>query len=250
MTGYGALTDYWSSHGFVVIAPTHLDSHTLNLAPEDPRTPTIWRSRIADLRSTIDQMPTILAAVPGLAERTDPNKLAIAGHSWGATSASALLGATVLDASGRPESPVRPDPRIRAAVLLCLAGTGGENLTPFAAEHYASMSPGFETMVTPALLVRGDHDQSMLSTRGPDWWADGYHLSPGPKSLLTLFGAEHSLGGITSYGVAETTDENLERVAVLQRLTTAYLETALGVDADAWNAAHTGVREFGTLESK
>lgn len=29
--------------------------------------------------------------------------------------------------------------------------------------------------------------------------ADPYHLSPGSTSLLTLFGAEHSLGGITGY---------------------------------------------------
>ena len=41
-----------------------------------------------------------------------------------------------------------------------------------------------------------------------DWHADPYFLSPGPKSLLTLFGAEHGLSGISGYDVAETTDEN------------------------------------------
>lgn len=254
MTGYGPLIDDWSSHGFVVIAPTHLDSHTLNLAPEDPRTPDIWRSRIADLHRAIDQLPAVLAAVPGLAERTDLNQLAIAGHSWGATSASALLGATVLNANGIPEARPAPESRIRAAVLLCLAGTGAESLTPFAAEHFAFMSPGFDAMTTPALNVAGDHDQSMLSTRGPDWWSDGYRLSPSPKSLLTLFGAEHSLGGITGYGAAESTDESPERVALIQRLSTAYLQSALGIDTNAWAAATNSLAEaaepLGRIESK
>ena len=40
--------------------------------------------------------------------------------------------------------------------------------------------------VEDALIVAGDHDQSMLSVRGPDWFTDGYRLSPGPADLLTL----------------------------------------------------------------
>ena len=50
--------------------------------------------------------------------------------------------------------------------------------------------------------------------------------SPGPKSLLTLFGAEHSgLGGVAGYDAAETTDEDPERVAAVARLAWAYLRT-------------------------
>lgn len=36
-------------------------------------------------------------------------------------------------------------------------------------------------------------------------------VRPGCKSLLTLFGAEHSLGRIYGYGAAATTDENPAR---------------------------------------
>ncbi|SEG97771.1 hypothetical protein SAMN05444920_11154 [Nonomuraea solani] len=43
-------------------------------------------------------------------------------------------------------------------------------------------------MATPALVVAGDRDQSVLTARGPDWSADPYLLSPGSKSLLTLYG--------------------------------------------------------------
>ncbi len=41
-----------------------------------------------------------------------------------------------------------------------------------------------------------------------DWHADPYFLSPGPKCLLSLFGAEHGLGGVSGYDAAETTDED------------------------------------------
>jgi hypothetical protein len=55
-----------------------------------------------------------------------------------------------------------------------------------------------------------------LTVRGPEWMSDPYFLSPGAESLLTLFGAEHSLGGIPGYEVTETTDENPEHVALIQ----------------------------------
>lgn len=76
-------------------------------------------------------------------------------------------------------------------------------------------------------------DELPLSVRGPDWTTDPYFLSPGAKSLLTLFGAEHSLGGIGGYAISETTDENPERVALVQRLTWAYLRDALGIESDS-----------------
>jgi predicted alpha/beta-hydrolase family hydrolase len=104
------------------------------------------------------------------------------------------------------------------------------------------MNPSFATMRTPTLVVAGDRDANpLLTTRGPDWSVDPYALSPGPKSLLTLFGAEHSLGGISGYTVTETTDENPERVALIQQLTSAYLRG----EADRADAG-----ALGRLESK
>ncbi|HUN33500.1 MAG TPA: chlorophyllase [Trebonia sp.] len=235
MDDYQPLVDYWTRRGFAVLQPTHLDSITLGLAPEDPRTPDIWRFRVDDLRRVIDHLDVLQAAIPGLAGRLARDGVVIAGHSWGATTASALLGARVVGSDGQPGEDMS-DPRVRAGVLLALAGHGGEDLTPFAAEHFPFMSPDFTRMTRPALLVAGDQDQSLLSTRGPDWWADGYVQSPGAKSLLTLFGAEHSLGGITGYTVTATTDESPERVALLARVTTAYLRDVLGRDDADWTA--------------
>jgi hypothetical protein len=79
-------------------------------------------------------------------------------------------------------------------------------------------------------------------------------LSPGSKSLLTLFEAEHGLGGIAGYGIKETTDENPERVALIQRLTWAYLRSALNIEDSSWQAARRALMEssnpLGRIESR
>lgn len=250
LDGYAPLADFWAEHGFVVVQPTHLDSRTLGVTPDDPRYPTIWRTRVEDLVRILDQLDLVEAAVPGLGGRIDRDRVAVAGHSWGGQTASMLLGARVLDAAGVPGDDLT-DARVRAGVLLATPGTGGRDLTPFAAENLPFMSPSFAGMTTQALVVAGDSDQSALSTRGPDWFTDPYVLSPGSKSLLTLFGAEHSLGGIPGYSVAETTDESPERVALVQRLTTAYLRTALYPEDPSWSVASTDVPEaLGRIEHR
>ncbi|SDM70246.1 Alpha/beta hydrolase family protein [Streptomyces sp. cf386] len=252
MNGYAPLADFWAAQGFVVVQPTHLDSRTLGIPADDPRTPRIWRFRIEDLKRALDGLDVLEAAVPGLDGRVDRSRIAVAGHSWGAQTASALLGARVLDSDGVAGEDMS-DPRVGAGVLLAMAGLG-DALTPFASEHFPFMRPSFDHMTTPALIVAGDNDQSHLTARGPDWFTDPYTHSPGAKSLLTLFGAEHSLGGIPGYEVAETTDESPARVALIQHLTSAFLRSALFPEDTAWKAAATALEEdpaaLGELHSK
>ena len=56
------------------------------------------------------------------------------------------------------------------------------------------------------------------------------------------------------YSVTETTDENPERVALVQQITTAYLRSALGLGDDGWSQARTDLQgdphASGRLESK
>jgi pimeloyl-ACP methyl ester carboxylesterase len=252
MNDYAPLAGFWAAHGFVVLQPTHLDSRTLGLPAEDPRTPRIWRLRTEDLKRVLEGLDILQASVPGLSGRLDRSRIAVAGHSWGAQTASTLLGARVLDSDGVPGEDMS-DPRVAAGVLLALPGLG-DDLTPFAAENFPFMKPSFDNMATPALIVAGDNDQSPLSTRGPDWFTDSYTYSPGSKSLLTLFGAEHSLGGINGYEAAATTDESPARVALVQQLTSAFLRSALYPEDTSWKAAATALDEdpnpLGKLQSK
>jgi predicted dienelactone hydrolase len=255
LNGYAPLVNYWAAHGFVVIQPTHLSSTTLKLDPDHPEAPLYWRSRAVDMTRVLDQLDVIEAAVPQLLGRLDRGKVAVAGHSMGGHTASLLLGARLTD----PDNGTVVDlaePRIKAGVLLAAPGRGGDAVTGFVAENYPFFSTtDFSRMATPALVVAGDKDTSThLTVRGAEWHTDPYFLSPGPKSLLTLFDAEHGLGGISGYDVAETTDENPERVAAVQRLTWAYLRTQFYPGDSVWQAASgeltTGPAPLGRVESK
>lgn len=240
LDGYAPVTAFWASRGFVVVQPTHLDSRRNSISLDDPRFPTIWTERIADLGHILDQLDTIEAAVPGLSGRIDRSRIAATGHSWGGQTAQSLLGARIFDKDGRVGEDMS-DSRVSAGILFSATGVGGEDLHPFAQENFPFMYPSFQELTTPTLVVAGDHDQSKMSSRGPDWFTDAYTLSPGATDLLTFYGAEHDLGGIPGYEVAETTDENPERVAVLQRLSTAYLRTALHVDEKSWATARAAL---------
>jgi hypothetical protein len=73
--------------------------------------------------------------------------------------------------------------------------------------------------------------------RGPEWWREAYDLSPGKKSLFTVHGGEHSLGGTANYEARETTDESPVRVAAVQQLSTAYLRSTLYPRDTTWDEA-------------
>lgn len=240
LDGYAPLTAFWASRGFVVIQPTHLDSRRNGFGFDHPVFPTIWTERITDLTRILDQLDTIEAAVPGLAGRLDRSRVAATGHSWGAQTAQSLLGARIFDEAGQVGEDMS-DSRVTAGILFAATGVGGEDLHPFAQANFPFMRPSFQELTTPTLVVAGDRDQSKMSSRGPDWFTDAYTYSPGATDLLTFYGAEHALGGIVGYEVAETTDENPERVAVIQRMSTAYLRTALHVDESSWRAARAAL---------
>jgi hypothetical protein len=61
------------------------------------------------------------------------------------------------------------------------------------------------------------------------------------------------LGGITGYDSVETTDENPERVAAIQRLSWAYFHGTLVPNSSAWtraSGAFAALAHLGVLESK
>ncbi|WP_144107507.1 alpha/beta hydrolase family protein [Paraburkholderia sp. BCC1886] len=265
MDAYAPLVNFWAARGFVVIQPTFLDSRSLSADPkashaeaikaylDDPRKLEIWRYRVQDVKRVLDQLDVIEDSIPWLEGRLDRDRIAAVGHSFGAQTTAMLLGARVPGPDGDAGED-RSDSRIKAGVLLCAGGRGGDALSPLATEHFPYLNQDYSRMNTRTLVVAGDHDDSPLTVLGPEWFTDAYTLSPGADSLVTVCGGEHMLGGISGYQVTETTDENPERVAVVQRLTDAYLRSAFYPEDDAWTIASStlegGPNPLARVESK
>jgi dienelactone hydrolase len=251
--GYAPLADFFAAHGFVVIQPTHLDSTMLGLRDEnDPEASLHWRSRVQDMTYILDHLNEIQATVPGLRGRLDRSRIAVVGHSMGGTTATMLLGQGVTDPVDGPLD--LADDRIKAGVAMAPAGNGAD-LTPAAkAQSPAMRTLTFGTMTKPALIVYGDNDFNPAFSARRDWRSDAYFQSPGPKSLLTLFGAQHSLGGVAGYDAKETTDENPQRVALLRAMSWAYLRSQLYPGDPAWARAVAALNRtaqpLGKVESK
>ncbi len=256
LRGYGPLVDFWAAHGFVVIQPTHLDSPALGLREVDhPEAPLFWRTRATDMHHILDHLDEIEAAVPGLAGRLDRDRIAIAGHSLGGNTASLLLGMRTVDPADNSETDMHDD-RIKAGVVLAAPGVGDDgHLASFAAENYPVFKHlDFSTMTTPALVIAGDRDLNFNFSNRLGYRADAYRCSPGPKTMLTVFEAEHMLGGISGYDASETTDENPERVSAIRALAWAYLRSQLYPEDKAWADALTALEAspnpIGRVEAK
>ena len=252
LEGYAPLYEFWAAHGFAVLQPTHLSSAFLGLkAPEGQEL--FWQERAVDMVRILDNLDSIEEVVPGLKGHLDRTRVAVAGHSAGAWTASMLLGASNTDPRDG-STWYKPETRIKVGVVLAGIGNGGTNLSDFGKKLVPFYGADFSKMGTPALVVYGDEDISPhLTNRGSDWHADPYTLAPGPKDLLTLNGAKHGLGGISGWDAGETLDESPERLAVVQRMTWAYLRSQLYEGDRAWAEACKALEELegqGKVESK
>jgi dienelactone hydrolase len=251
--GYAPLVEFYATHGFVVIQVTHQDSKTLALDPSGSEGALFWRSRAQDMHFILDHLDEIEVKVPGLKGRVDKARIGAVGHSLGAHTVAMLLGQRMTDLQTK-EAVDLTEPRIKAAVLLGTPGYGKDGAS-WVREHYPELLQNdFSTMKAPALIVVGDKDFHEFFSERKDWRADAYYLSPAPKTLLTLLGAGHSYGGISGWDAKETSDENPQRVADIQRLTWAYLRSALYPEDQAWNVVvkdmATDTHPVGAIQAK
>jgi len=194
------LATFWASHGYVVIQPTFGDSISLMTAQEkskvrslielvnSPRVMEHWDDRPRDVKHVLDSLHVVQRDIDGLAGKIDAQRIAVAGHSFGAHTTMLLAGLT-LRAPGVDRTITFRDDRIQVSVMISPQGTG-KSITP---ESYT-------TMQGPILMITGDHDGSPIrgqENHAGEWRKQAFdHAPPGDKYLLWIDGAYHGFGGI------------------------------------------------------
>ncbi|BDH85018.1 alpha/beta hydrolase family protein [Lactococcus lactis] len=251
--GYAPLVDFLASQGFVVIQPTHLDSNTLAIDPKTTEVP-FWKSRVDDMSTILDNLEVIEELVPQISNKLDKDKVAVIGHSMGGLTAGMLLGEQLRLGDGKLVD--LQDNRVKVGVLLSAPGNGKEDLTPQALKLLPFyQEPIFQCIKKPMLVMYGTSDNnSPWTKRSADWHADPYLLSPSPKTLVTLKGVGHALGGISGYDSIEAKlDESVEISSIVERLISSYLFDALYNSSLSWGEnieKFSEMTEYGKIEMK
>jgi dienelactone hydrolase len=178
---YARLLDAWAHAGFVVAAPIFPLGNAN--APGGPNESDLV-NQPGDMSFVITQM---LRRFPA---RIDPHAIAVTGQSDGGDTALAVAD----DVHFR-------DPRVGAAIILSgakIPGVGGFDF------------PGPRP---PLLATQGTED----TINPPSFTHAFYDAAPGPKYLLTLFGASH---------LGPYTDEQ-PQLGIVERVTIAFLDRYL-----------------------
>lgn len=254
--GYGPLVSFLAGQGFAVIQPTHANSKVGGLPHDQPGAPLFWRMRVNEMKHIIDQLDEIERSTPLLTSRLDHDRIAAVGHSMGGQTVGMLLGARLTDPKNTADTDVNViEPRIKTGVMLAPPGRGGDNLSDFARENFSELNPDYSHLTTPSIVIVGDEDVNpFMTVRGAEWYRAAYEDGPGASHLLSLVGGQHGLGGVAGYDAKETGDEDPDRLAVVQRATSAFLCSQLYSGDPSWSqtleALQSQTDGLATVETK
>lgn len=149
------LTEHLASHGFVVMAPSHVGNTAIDsFAGTSDETTQVALDRPEDVSAVIDAATTGVPGTEDLVGVTDVENLSVIGHSFGGYTALALAGG-VGDA--------QPDERVDAIVGLAAASSRMDDETLTAVEVPTLLlsatsdetTPVAENTERPAELIRG-----------------------------------------------------------------------------------------------
>ncbi|MEH6549327.1 MAG: hypothetical protein V7711_16045 [Pseudomonadales bacterium] len=187
-TKYDALLEHWVSHGYIVIAPYHLDGggmargifNSLRYGQIG-----MIEERIKDMSAVLDQLE-LIAVDAGLSGKMDTANLAATGHSFGAFTAQQLIGARAYDTDTQTYRSYRDD-RVKLALALSPPGPMFEVIN----------ENSWNEVNLPQLVTTGTWDSN--PSFWPDWQA---HLMSFDKAMagqnfsLVVQGADHYLGNL------------------------------------------------------
>jgi predicted dienelactone hydrolase len=220
---YTALTEYWTSRGYVCIKPNHADAGRIREAlapvieerreqrrsrrqepnpqptgPPPPDPESIWegqtendyRNRVRDITLIIDNLANLETQYPELKGRMDPARVGIGGHSYGALTTMLAAGLKVTKNGAALRL---ADARMKAGLAMSPQGVAAD---------IGTTSDSWSEVRIPMLYMTGSRDFG-VEGQDPTWRRQAYENSPPPdKWLVWIEGATHmtftgALGALT-----------------------------------------------------
>lgn len=183
--GYAFFGEHLASDGFVVIHPTHKGSDAavarrgglkaLIRAGADPKNRS---ARPKDVSFVIDQVRRLRSREP-LLRQVDMKRIGVAGHSFGAYTALAVVGQTIR--AGRRTLRFT-DPRVRCALAMSPQAPGTLGLT----------AQSWSRIRVPVFTLTGTLDTGLGTPKVEDRRVAFESMPRGQKFHLTIKDAEHS----------------------------------------------------------
>lgn len=231
---YANVTDFWVSHGYIVVLPDHLDS------PNGPKMsgrdlPNLLTSRVRDMSFILDSRYALEEQIPELKGKIDFDRSAVAGHSFGGMIAMIKSGLKMeAQVDGAPMQ--LADKRFQAAVVM--SGVG--QMKPMTAlPQVPTMSAdAFQGLQGPLIATGGTLDEGNVGTGEIfpwQWRMAAYTESPpGDKYYLALDKSDHYLGGLICRDNMGGEDDPVA-VATVRAVQTAFLDAYIKGDDRAFD---------------
>lgn len=222
---YDKVIQYWVSHGYVVVAPNHLDCCSrVNGILNSVRYGNfgLIEQRVKDFRYLLDKFSLLEELEPDLKGKADLKQIALAGHSFGAFTAQQFGGAGSFNTDDNSYHFYKDD-RVKAIVALSPPGPMFDEIT----------AQSWQQLSTPSFNSTGTWDidkyfftQWQLHQMAFDTAVAGHNYS------LVTQGADHYLGNLICRPEREVAPQQ-DALMLLNASSTAFLAAYLKQDPKA-----------------
>ncbi|MDF3125298.1 hypothetical protein [Rheinheimera sp. 1928-s] len=222
---YDKVIQYWVSHGYVVVAPNHLDCcsrvrgilNSLRYGNFG-----LIEHRVKDFNYLINQYSLVEQLLPGLKDKADLNHIALAGHSFGAFTAQQFGGAGSFNTDNKSYH-FYQDGRVKAIVALSPPGPMFDEIT----------TQSWQQLSTPTFNSTGtwDIDKYFFTEWQLHQMAFDTALA-GNNYMLVTQGADHYLGNLICRPERDVAPQQ-DALMLLNATSTAFLAAYLKQDQQA-----------------
>ncbi|ARN74603.1 alpha/beta hydrolase family protein [Oceanicoccus sagamiensis] len=222
---YNKVIDHWVSHGYIVVAPNHLDCcsamHGIINSVRYGQFGLI-DERMKDFNYLLDNLDAVENTVTGLAGRIDRDRIAATGHSFGAFTAQQFGGAATFNPDTE-DYVYYPDQRIKAVVAISPPGPMFDVIN----------ENSWKKFQRPMLLSTGTWDSN--AQFWPDWRLHKMSFDTaieGNNYALITQGADHYLGNLICRPEREQAPQH-DALMMLNSTSTAFLDAYVKDSAKA-----------------